>query len=92
MMPAEVVWVGWLVLFLVYEIVAAVRERGTPQRLTLSRNVWTWFDTRPRKVILAVFLLTLTAHLTLGTPGAAAIVLTAIPVVSVIALKIGGRA
>lgn len=89
-MPAEAVWAGWLLLFLVYELTAAARERGTTQRLTLSRNVWRWFDTPFRKTCLAVFLLTLTAHLTLGVPGAVAIAATAMPVAVIIGCRIGG--
>lgn len=87
-MDPAVVWVGWLALFLIYEITAAVRERGTDQPLTLSRNVWRWFDRRGEKVALAVFMLTLTAHLVLGTPGALAVILTGAPVALVIALEV----
>jgi hypothetical protein len=90
-MSAEAVWVGWLVLFLVYEIVAAVSERGKPSRLTLSRNVWAWFDTPFRKVVLAVFMLTLTSHLVLRQPGGLAVILTGIPVVLVIGLAVCRR-
>lgn len=93
-MSTDALWGGWLALFLIYEIVAAISERGTEKELTLSRNVWRWFDTRTEKAFLAVFLLTLTAHLVLGRPGGLAIVATGIPVAFVIArefvLKAGG--
>lgn len=76
-MPPEVVWIGWLALFLVYEVYAAIAE---PKGDTFSENVWYWFDTPFRKTVLGVFLCTLTAHLTLGTPGGGAIIATGIPV------------
>lgn len=90
-MSPEAVWVGWLVLFLVYEITAAVAERGTTRRLTLSRNVWAWFDTVVEKVVLAVFLLVLTAHLVAGHPGGLAVILTGLPVAAIIAMALVRR-
>ena len=81
-------WGGWLLLFLVYEVAAALRERGTDQRLTLSRNVWRWFDKAFERMALALFLAVLTAHLTLGWPGGLAVILTGAPVALIIAVEI----
>jgi len=85
---AEAVWAGWLALFLVYEVTAALRERGTDQRLTLSRVVWRWFDTVIERLALAFFLAVLTAHLVLGWPGGAAVILTGAPVALLIVLAL----
>lgn len=87
-MPPAIVWVGWLALFLVYEVYAALSH---PKGDTFSENVWGWFDTVPRKIVLAVFLLTLTSHLVLGTPHGAAIVVTGIPVGILIGLRVVRR-
>ncbi len=70
-MTAAVVWVGWLVLFLVYELYAAKSE---PKGDTFSENVWSWFGVkgprRPlawlRRIILAGFLIALAGHLAMG--------------------------
>ncbi|MCU0294372.1 MAG: hypothetical protein MUF10_20685 [Thermoanaerobaculaceae bacterium] len=87
-MSAEAVWAGWLALFLVYEVTAALRERGTDQRLTLSRVVWRWFDTVIERLALAFFLAVLTAHLVLGWPGGLAVILTGAPVALLIVLAL----
>lgn len=76
-MSAEVVWAGWLVLFLVYEVVAAIAK---PKGDTLSENVWRWFDTPFRKAVLAVFMLTLTSHFVFAWPGGSGVIITGIPV------------
>jgi hypothetical protein len=69
-MSAAVVWIGWLVLFLVYELYAAKsRQSGD----TFSENTWDWFGVRrpkpwglARRAVLAAFLLSLTGHLVMG--------------------------
>lgn len=90
-MSPDIVWAGWLGLFLVYEVAAALRERGTDQRLTLSRQVWAWFDKAFERVALGVFLLVLTAHLVFGRPGGLAVILTAAPVALVILVALVRR-
>jgi hypothetical protein len=70
-MSPEVVWLGWLTLFLVFEIYAAFSPAKGD---TLSENVWKWFrasqkdplSTARRSVILA-FMLSLTTHFVWGT-------------------------
>lgn len=81
-MSANVVWIGWLVLFLVYELYAAKSKASGD---TLSEAVWGWFGVRVdrplhrlRQLVLAAFLLALASHLVLGTT-----------VVPVIALGVG---
>jgi hypothetical protein len=66
----EVVWIGWLALFLVYELVAALaRPRGG----TLSATIWRWFGVRAprplawlRRSVLGCFLGALAGHLVMG--------------------------
>jgi hypothetical protein len=92
MIPAHVLWVGVGVLFLLYEVYAAVtRTKGG----TLSENVWDAFGVktpRPyspaRRAVLAAFLCTLTAHLVFGEPGGLWIVITGAPVSLVIAYSV----
>ena len=57
-------WIGWLVLFLVYEIYAAVSKQDDD---TLSENVWLWFDEVWERAVLGVFMLALTAHFVFST-------------------------
>lgn len=89
-------WLAWLLLFLAYEIPAAIAEvvyarRGQRRAITLSRNVWRWFgvtEWRPyrtaRRVVLAAFMLTLTSHFVFAHPEAWAIIATGAPVALVI--------
>jgi len=73
--------VGWLG-FLLLDVVAAVRERGSTHALTLSRNVWKWFDTGWKRSVLAAFLAAVGAHLVYeASPWW---LLSAVPVVAVI--------
>jgi len=53
------VWIGALLL----DVVAAVKEREGTRALTLSRNVWKWFDTGWKRSVLAAFLAAVGAHL-----------------------------
>jgi hypothetical protein len=87
-MSPDVVWFGWLVLFLIYEVTAALRERGTDKRLTLSRNVWAWFDKAFERMALAIFMAVLTAHLVIGWPGGLAVIVTGIPVAAIIGVSV----
>jgi hypothetical protein len=94
-MSAEAIWAGWLVLFLIYEIVGAVSEKGKPARFTLSRNVWDWFGVRTprpfapaRRIFLAAFMGVLSCHFVFGEPGAAGVIVAGIPVAVVIAYAI----
>jgi succinate dehydrogenase/fumarate reductase cytochrome b subunit len=57
-------WVKWILDFLVEEVPAAVD--GKPGG-TLSEWVWNLFNSRLKKLILLLFLLSLTAHLVFGT-------------------------
>ena len=78
-------WIAWLLLFLAIELPAAVRERGTPRGKswkTLSRHVWMWFPTWPRRAALAVFWTALGAHFVVDA--SAVWLLTAVPVVALI--------
>ena len=89
-------WLAWLLLFLAYEIPAAIAEvvyarRGQRRAITLSRNVWRWFgvtEWRPyrtaRRGALAAFMLTLSAHFVFASPEAWAIIATGAPVALVI--------
>lgn len=89
-------WLAWLLLFLAYEIPAAIAERvyarrGERRQITLSRNVWRWFgvtEWRPyrtaRRVVLAAFMTTLSAHFVFAWPQALAIIATGAPVALVI--------
>jgi hypothetical protein len=89
-------WLAWLLLFLAYEIPAAISEvvyarRGQRRAITLSRNVWRWFgvtEWRPyrtaRRVVLAAFMLTLSSHFVFAQPEAWAIIATGSPVALVI--------
>jgi hypothetical protein len=96
-------WLAWLLLFLCYEIPAAIAEviydrRGTPRAITLSRNVWRWVGLaegqqwrpyrRLRQAALFVFLQVLAFHLPFGTPGGAWVIATSIPVAGVIAYAV----
>lgn len=81
MVSAVAVWVGWLVLFLVCELVAAKQK----QHGTFSETVWDWFGVRrkvilgpARRAILFLFLASLTAHLVWGTTVAPVIVFGAL--------------
>ena len=87
-MSAEAVWIGWLALFLIYEIYGAVAKTKYD---TLSENVWDWFGVKTKKKygfwrrgILAVFMGVLTFHFVLGSPGGWAVILGAIPMAAVI--------
>ena len=87
-MSPTVVWLGWLVLFLVYELYAAV---APPLGDTLSENVWDWFGVRSkrpystlRRLVLAVFMVTLTLHFVFGAPGGGWIMATGAPVAAVV--------
>ena len=91
-MNAGVVWIGWLVLFLLYEVYAAKAE---PKGDTLSENVWDWFGVktyRPlaplRRAVLAAFMLNLTSHFVFGWPGGASVIIAGVPVGLVIAYAI----
>lgn len=72
-MSVDVIWIGWLVLFLVYEVYAAL---STPKGDTLSEATWRWFGIKgpkrhpARRVVLAAFMLALTSHFVLGTSSA----------------------
>jgi hypothetical protein len=87
-MPPAIVWIGWLILFLIYELYAAW---APPLGDTLSENVWKWFGVRQskpfaryRRGALALFMVTLTCHFVLGEPGGEWIVLTGLPVAGII--------
>ena len=78
-------WLAWLLLFLAIELPAAVRERGEPRGKawkTLSRHVWRWFPTWPRRAVFSSFWLALGAHFVFGA--SALWLLTAVPLVGVI--------
>jgi len=92
-------WLAWLILFLCYEIPAAIAEciyarRGQWRPITLSRNVWRWLgiakgqEWRPyrrwRQAAVFVFLQVLAFHLAFATPGGAWVIASAIPVAIVI--------
>ena len=62
-MSPDVVWVGWLVLFLVYELYAA---RSKPSGDTLSEQVWHWFDTMPKRLLFSAFWVALGLHFVFG--------------------------
>jgi hypothetical protein len=74
--------VGWLLAFLAVELPAVRSERGTKSARTLSRHVWRWFSTWPRRVIFAAFWLALGAHFVFGA--SAWWLLTAAPLVACI--------
>lgn len=91
-MSAGVVWCGWLLLFLVYEVYAAKAE---PKGDTLSENVWDWFGVRGyrpwapvRRAFLGAFMLTLTAHFVFARPGGLGVILAGVPVALIIAYSI----
>lgn len=93
-------WLSWLVLFLLYEVPAAIAEvvyarKGQHRQITLSRNVWRWFgvtEWRPlrtwRRIALGVFMLTLSCHFVFSVPGGAWIIATGAPVAAVIAYAV----
>lgn len=88
-MSPELVWAGWLVLFLVYEIAAAIAK---PKGDTLSENVWDWFGVRSkrrwsgaRRAVLALFMGVLSCHFVFGEPGGLGVILAGAPVGVVIA-------
>ena len=79
-------WLAWLLLFLAIELPAAVREHGEPSGKawkTLSRHVWRWFPTWPRRAVLSAFWIALGAHFVFGA--SALWLLTAVPLVGAIA-------
>jgi hypothetical protein len=81
-MSPSIIWVGWLALFLIYEVYGAIAR---PKGDTLSENVWSWFGVRKgghvvRRAFLALFMLTLSSHFVFGWPGALGVILTAAPV------------
>lgn len=82
----EIVWVGWLVLFLLYEGYAALAK---PEDDTLSENVWGWFDTVADRIFLAVFMVVLTSHFVFGWPGGLAVLLSGLPVAFIIVTSLG---
>lgn len=93
--PWTAAWLVWLLLFLIVEVPAAVS--GTKLD-TLSENVWKWFGVQPgtfqgrrgrriaivRRIILGVFMLTLSGHFVFGWPGGLGIILAGVPVALVI--------
>jgi len=71
----EYVWGAWLLLFLIYEVGAALSKRRGD---TLSENVGDWVGVKKwqrgerrfsllRRFILLAFMVSLTAHLVWGT-------------------------
>jgi hypothetical protein len=62
--PSAIAWVGWLVLFLVFEVYAAFSKEDDD---TLSENVWIWFDRTWERVVLGAFMLSLTSHFVFET-------------------------
>lgn len=88
-MSAGIVWLGWLALFLLYEIYAAKAE---PKGDTLSENVWDWFGVKTykpysglRRGILGAFMGVLSCHFVFGEPGGLGVILSGLPVGAVIA-------
>ena len=77
-------WLAWLVAFLAVEVPAALRKGRLD---TFSENVWEWFGTKAKKGILAVFLLTLAAHLVTERPGAWGIIVTGLPIVVIVLIQ-----
>ena len=57
--PSAVAWIGWLALFLIYEVYAALSKEDDD---TLSENVWLWFDKTWERAALGAFMLALTTH------------------------------
>ena len=57
-------WIGWLVLFLIYEVYAAFSKQ---EEDTLSENVWLWFDEVWERAVLGVFMLALGLHFVFST-------------------------
>jgi hypothetical protein len=89
---AALVWAGWLALFLVYEIAAAIAK---PKGDTLSENVWDWFGVRSKKpwsgarrAVLGAFMGVLSCHFVFGEPGGLGVILAGIPVGVVIAYSL----
>ena len=87
-MSAGIVWLGWLVLFLLYEVYAS---KAAPKGDTLSENVWDWFGVRSyrpwapvRRALLFAFMVTLTLHFVFAWPGGLGVVLAGLPVGAVI--------
>ena len=62
--PSAVAWIGWIILFLVFEVYAAFSGQDDD---TLSENVWLWFDKTWERATLAVFFLALTSHFVFTT-------------------------
>jgi hypothetical protein len=89
--PWTAAWLVWLVLFLIVEVPAAIS--GTKLD-TFSENVWKWFGREPgtfgngpggrfrktRRLILGLFMLTLSGHFVFGWPGGTGIIIAGIPV------------
>jgi len=81
-------WAGWLALFLVLELSAAVNAEAGD---TFSERIWNWTGIRPRRLsrlwrvpIVGLFMAELTAHFATGGDrwwtGGLAVLLTGIPV------------
>lgn len=87
-------WLAWLAVFIAVEVPAAIRKRGG----TLSENTWDWFSVKehkrfwlPRRCILGVFMVVLTAHFLTGgaylVSSGLAVGITGAPVGAVIVLS-----
>jgi hypothetical protein len=83
---------GWLILFLLYEIYAA---KAAPKGDTLSENVWDWFGVKSykplsgfRRAILGAFMGVLGCHFVFGEPGGLGVILAGIPVGCVVVYSI----
>jgi hypothetical protein len=82
-MSAGIVWLGWIVLFLLYEVYAA---KAAPKGDTLSENVWDWFGVKTykpfsglRRCVLGAFMTVLGTHFVFGEPGGLGVILSGIP-------------
>lgn len=91
-MSAGIVWLGWIVLFLLYEIYAA---KAAPKGDTLSENVWDWFGVKSykpwsgaRRLVLGGFMGVLGCHFVFGEPGGLGVILSGLPVGAVIAYSL----
>ena len=85
-MTWDLLWRGWLGLFLVLELAAVALKKPT-----LSSRVWDWFSFKARKrwwlarrVVFVVFWFALFAHFALGAPALWFVILPGIPFAAVI--------
>jgi len=68
-MSSEILWLGWLVMFVFYELIAAKQHKGG----TLSETAWRWFAVKGgkakliRQAVLFAFMSSLTIHLVWAT-------------------------